>query len=268
MSDTPVEPSVELVMSEFGPVRQNAGGGRLCAADRMNPTLNSFRRIFPSAKVTLYTDQPLQVNGGVHAVHVNPPFSRTERRYGWRSHDYHQAAGLLGSSADIAIAMDSDMQIVSDGFRTIAKFAEMFGLAVPLNPRLLLRIDGGIGADSTYVAADDDTLGLGLTYNLTPIAFSTRNENARAMLERYSQLLRQSPGRGAVHLVQASYELGYQPFVLPPQWCVCSPRDLDSKHLWREAIVLHIGHHDVLPRWRREMLKQKARGFVGKVWGR
>jgi hypothetical protein len=268
MLDPMVEPTVELVMSEFGSTRQNAGGAQFDSGNRLNPTLDSFRRIFPQAKVTLYSDQHLDAGDGVEVVRVDSPFSRTEQRYGWRSHDYYQAVGLLKSSADITIAMDSDMKIVSDGFRAIARFAEIFGLAVPLNPRLLLKIDGGIGVDSTYVAPADDTLGLGLTYNLTPIAFSTRHENARAMLERYSQLLRQSPGRGAVHLVQASYELGYQPFVLPPQWCVCSPRDLDSKHLWREAVVLHVGHLDVLPRWRREMLKQKVRRLVGKVRGR
>lgn len=263
-----VEQTVELVMSEFGSARQNAGGGRLSPLNRLNPTLDCFRRIFPQAKVTLFTDQHLDSHDCAKVVRVDPPFSRAEARYGWRSHDYYQALGLLQSSADIVLAMDSDMQIVSDEFRAITKFAEIFGLAVPLNPRLLLRVDGGIGVDSTYEAATDETLGLGITYNLTPMAFATRNQAARAMLERYCQLMVQSPGRGAVHLVQASYELGFQPYVLPPQWCVCSPRDLDSPHLWREAVVLHVGHSDVLPRWRREMLKQRVRQLVKKLRGR
>lgn len=262
------EPTVELVMSEFGPVRQNAGGARLSGRDRLNPTLDSFLRIFPRARVTLRSDQHLEVGDGVRLVQVDPPFSRAEQRYGWRAHDYYQAVGLLESSADIAIAMDSDMRIVSDGFRAILKLAGMFGLAVPINPRLLLRIDGGVGVDSTYHAASDGTLGLGMTYNLTPMAFSTRHAKARALLERYCELLAQAPGRGAVHLVKASYELGYQPHVLPPQWCVCSPRDLDSKHLWREAVALHVGHRDVLPRWRREVSKERLRRLIRKVRGK
>lgn len=262
------EPTIELIMSEFGSTRRNAGGAELSAGSRLNPTFDSFRRIFPQAAVTLFTDAELQAGEGVRVVRVDPPFLRGHQRYGWRSHDYYQAFGMLQSSADVAIAMDSDMMIVSDGFRAIAELARIFGLALPLNPRLLLRIDGGIGADSTYSADADGTLGLGITYNLTPIAFATGHSGARAMLERYCQLMLEAPGRGAVHLAQASYELGYQPCLLPPQWCVCSPRDLDSPHLWREAVVLHVGHKDVLPRWRRERLKQKVRDLIRKARGR
>ena len=254
-------PSIELVMSEFGHARLNAGGGQLSHFDRLNPTLDSFRKIFPKAQVTLFTDQDLWIDG-VRVVKVSPPFNRDEHRYGWRAHDYYQGVGMLESTADIVIAMDSDMLIVSEGFRVIVELADIFGLAVPINPRLLLKIDGGIGTDSTYDAATDRTLGLGMTYNLTPVAFSTRHKSARHLLERYCEQLRQDPGRGAVHLVNASYEIGYQPCILSPQWCVCSPRELDSKHLWREAIALHVGHRDVLPRWKSEIRKMKFRKFI------
>lgn len=260
--------SLELVMSEFGLARLNAGGAKLSASDRLNPTLDSFRKIFPDALVTVFSDQDLSLGDGVRTVKVSPLFSRDEPRYGWRSHDYYQAYGMLESSADIAIAMDSDMVVVSDAFRAIAELADIFGLALPINPRLLLRIDGGIGVDSTYDPAADRTLGLGMTYNLTPVAFSTRHVRARALLERYCEKMRDAPGRGAVHLANASYELGYQPCVLPPQWCVCSPRDLDSKHMWREAIALHVGHKDVWPRWQREMRKQKMRDLLRRMRGR
>ena len=262
------EPSIELVMSEFGESRQNAGGNRLAHLDRLNPTLGSFRNIFPSAQVTLYTDQPLQRYAGADVVTVAPPFDSCEARYGWRAHDYYQAFGMLRSSADVAIAMDSDMLIVSDGFRVIYQFAQRFGLALPINPRLLLKIDGSIGVDSTYCAQTDSTQGLGMTYNLTPMAFSTRHHVARQLLERYCARLVESPGRGAVHLVQAGFDLGYQPCVLPPQWCVCSPRDLDSKHMWREAIALHVGHRDVLPRWHKEKKKEKSLELFKNILGR
>lgn len=260
-------PNIELVMSEFGPARANAGGAQLSASDRLNPTLDSFRRIFPDALVTVFSDQDLSVVDGVRTVKVSPPFSPDAPRYGWRSHDYFQAFGMLESTADIAIAMDSDMVVVSEKFRAIVELAEIFGLALPINPRLLLKIDGGIGADSTYDAGADRTMGLGMTYNLTPIAFSTRHDKARRLLERYCEAMRQNPGRGAVHLANASYELGYQPCVLPPQWCVCSPRDLDSKHMWREAIALHVGHKDVWPRWKREIRNQKVRDIFARWVG-
>lgn len=261
--------AVELVMSEFGGTRQNAGGAEFGMGDRLNPTLASFRAIFPDARVTLYTDRhDLTADKGIETVLVDPPFSRSELRYGWRAHDYYQAYGMLQSHADVAIAMDSDMLIVDDSFRVITHFAKAFGLALPINPRLLLRIDGGIGVDSSYMPTADATLGLGLTYNLTPMAFDTHNALARALLERYCARQRENPGRGAVHLVEASFELGVQPYVMPPQWCVCSPRDLDSKHLWRNAVVLHVGHKDVLPRWLRERAKHNLYGLVARLRSR
>ena len=259
---------IELVMSEFGAARLNAGGARLDHVDRLNPTLDSFRAVFPDATVTLFTDQESHFGPSVTTVKVKPPFDRDGARYGWRSHDYYQAKGLLLSKADVAIAMDSDMLIVSQDFRVITEISRVFGAALPINPRLLLKIDGGIGVDSTYDAAADATKGLGLTYNLTPMAFATAHPVARRWLERYCERMEQAPGRGAVHLVNASYELGYQPGVLPPQWCVCSPRDLDSRHLWHEAIALHVGHLDVLPRWRSEMRKLRLRHLLTKVAGR
>ncbi|MCI5139669.1 MAG: hypothetical protein D3922_14950 [Candidatus Electrothrix sp. AR1] len=172
---------------------------------------------------------------------------------------------MLDSSADVVIAMDSDMLIVSEEFSAIVELAHIFGLALPINPRLLLKIDGGIGQDTTYVPALDSTLGLGVTYNLTPMAFSTNHKMSRRLLQRYSELLIQNPGRGAVHLVNASYELGYHPCVLPPQWCVCSSRDLDSRHLWNEALVLHVGHKDVISRWKREACKANLKKIWNKV---
>ena len=261
-----IEPTIELVMSEFGASRQNAGGNRLTNHGRLNPTLDGFRKIFPAAKVTLYTDQPTMREDGVEVVLVTPPFEPSEERYGWRAHDYYQALGLLQSTAEVAIAMDSDMLIVSEGFHVIHQFAQRFGLAVPINPRLLLKIDGSIGVDSRYLAKSDTTLGLGMTYNLTPMAFSSGHFFARQLLEKYCDLLLKSPGRGAVHLVKATYELGFQPFVLPPQWCVCSPKDFDSKHLWSEAIALHIGHRDVLPRWQTEKTKYKMSNLINKIF--
>lgn len=257
--------SLELVMSEFGSSRKNAGGGKMSHYERLNPTLDSFRQIFPNASATLYTDQNFAERSDVRVVKVSSPFSLDESRYGWRSHDYYQAVGMLDSSADVAIAMDSDMLIVSEGFRAIVELAHLFGLALPINPRLLLKIDGGIGLDTTYIPALDSTLGLGVTYNLTPIAFSRNHKMSRRLLQRYSELMIQNPGRGAVHLVNASYELGYHPCVLPPQWCVCSPWDLDSRHLWSEAVVLHVGHNDVIKRWKRENRKANFKKLLNKI---
>lgn len=69
--------SLELVMSEFGGSRQNAGGGKLSHSERLNPTLDSFRQIFPATSVTLYTDQDLAEGSDVRIVKVSSPSART-----------------------------------------------------------------------------------------------------------------------------------------------------------------------------------------------
>ena len=260
-----LEPKIELVMSEFGTARANAGGAMLSSFDRLNPTLDGFLSIFPGAKVTLYTDMQLGAPTGVRTVLVDPPFLRQHERYGWRAHDYYQVYGLLNSSAQIAIAMDSDMKIVSPDFRVIELLARKFGLALPMNPRLLARVDGLVGADSTYRSTVDETLGSTFAYNLTPIAFSTEHAKARTLLERYLALLTENPGRGAVHLSKAVYELGNHPCLLPAAWCVCSPRDYESPHVWRNAIALHVGHADVEPRWQIESAKMSIRSWHNRL---
>lgn len=259
--------SVELVMSEFGAARLNAGGAALDAADRLNPTLSGFLSLFPDAQVVLYTDQETAALPGVRIVKVRPPFSSEHPRYGWRAHDYYQVHGLLESRADVAIAMDADMKIVSGDFSVIATLAQRFGLAVPMNPRLLARVDGLVGSDSTYRIEADETRGTTFAYNLTPMAFGTAHAGARAVLAGYLERLQRNPGRGAVHLSQACFEQGYSPCLLPAQWCVCTPADFDSRHVWPNAIALHIGHADVEPRWNMEKKKSAVRARLRKLKG-
>lgn len=243
---------IELVMSEFGHHRANAGGATLPLRDRLNPTLHGFRGLWPKAVVTLYTDQDWPAEAGLQVRKVDPPFDRSHPRYGWRAHDYYQIFGLLNSTADVAVAMDSDMEIVSSKFGFLTELAKRFGLTVPINPRMLLGIDGGIGVDSTYEPSEDPSGGVSIAYNLTPIAFSTDHQAARRTLEDYAARLAANPGRGAVHLSAACLATGFQPHVLPYQWCVSSPRDVDSKHIWSDALALHVGHADVIPRFRKE----------------
>ena len=245
-------PDVELIMSEFKTVRLNSGGNNLDIHQRLNPTLDSFLEIFPKATVTLYSDTELRVPKRVRLIKVIPPYESSHSRYGWRAHDYYQVFGLLSSKADVAVAMDSDMKIVSHDFEVITVLAKRFGLALPMNPRMLARVDGTLGSDTTYRADTDETLGTTFALNLTPIAFSPVHAQARALLQRYLELLRCLPGRGAVHLSQASFELGYSPCLLPANWCVCSPSDYESPHIWSNPIALHVGHVDVEPRWKIE----------------
>jgi hypothetical protein len=235
--------------------------------DRLEPALSSFKQIFPEASVTLYSDRAW-LHEGLTVHEVLPPFDASHPRFGWRAHDYYQAEGLLRSKADIAIALDSDFEIVSPDFDTLTVLAAAFGLCVPMNPRLLLRIDGSVGTDSTYDVSANSWAGTSLTYNLTPIAFSTKHSAARQLLEEYTRRMVERPGRGGVHLAEASFDLGFQPNILPPQWCVSSPADLDSKHIWAHPIALHVGHRDVWPKLRYERRRASLKAFAKRILGR
>jgi hypothetical protein len=235
-------------MSEFGAARRNCGGAQLEDGDRLDPALRSFRDQFPVARVKLYTDFDYEMEG-ITTIRVTPPFDSAHPRYGWRSHDYYQAYGLLHSSADVAVAMDSDMLIVSDRFRAILPLAEKFGFVAPANTRLQVSVEATIGEDSNYDLERDPTGGTGFSYNLTPLAFSTAHEDARRFLQVYCSLMQERPGRAGLRLWQAAYSTGFNPYLLPYQWCVCTPKDLESKHIWGNEIVLHVGHPDVYPHY-------------------
>jgi hypothetical protein len=260
------EPTIELVMSEFGSERRNAGGSAFESADRLNPTLETFREQFPHARVTLYTDFEYTA-ANVDVVIADPPFDRAHPRYGWRAHDYYQAHGLLESSAEIAIAMDSDMMIVSDRFRAIVPLAERFGFAAPANPRLQVLVDARLGIDSSYDLSADPTGGTGFAYNLTPLAFATTSDTARTFLELYCRFMRERPGRAGLRLWQAAYAAGFSPYLLPYQWCVCRPADLDSRHIWSNAIALHVGHSEVYPHYVRARRRERRQAALGHLRG-
>ena len=86
---------IELIMSEFGTRRRNCGGADLAENGRLDPTLGGFRRVFPNATVTLYTDYDCDVEGDIRIIKVRPVFDSEHERYGWRAHDYYQIFGLL-----------------------------------------------------------------------------------------------------------------------------------------------------------------------------
>ena len=252
-------------MSEFGGSRGNAGDALLSVADRFEPALGSFLAVFPDASVHIRTDDPTLKAEGATVTYVDPPFDRSHQRYGWRAHDYYQAIGLLESKADIAVALDADILIVSDRFRALVPLSKAFGLALPINPRLTLGIDGRDGSDSPYDRSGDPSEGLAIGYNLTPIAFATAHTDARILLRDYAARMLERPGRGAVHLSAASFATGFQPHPLPPQWCASSPRDLDSRHIWNDAVALHIGHADVLNYWRDAPARERRRQVFEKL---
>lgn len=252
---------INLIMSEFGRKRRNSGDANLSKHDRFNPTLKTMLRYFPEIKLTIYTDLLCEdmslskpwyslSNSNIEIIRPIVPFDSSHPRYGWRASSYFRAYGLANSEHKIAIAADADLYVLSDAVKMIIPLVERFGVCFPLNPRFLVKTDTLVGADSDKVL--DETGGYGLAVNNGFMAADPTNSKAFQFLELYMKHRKQT-GRGTIALWRATYESGhnFNPYVLPPQWCVC------KKHAGiGDEIVLHVGHKKVQDFYKPIMEKQ------------
>lgn len=220
--------NIDIVFAQFGDKRSI-----------LEPSLSSFKKYFPDARVVLYTDEMREEPSGCDIIkQFISPFDKQHQRYGHRSNDLFKGIGMLESNADFVLALDSDMLAISDKVTKILFLVKKFGLCLPLNPRYMVLVDNTIGADSD--GEFDETAGCGLITNMSPIAFSTSNFNARLVIKKYMEEITYKPVRGPIAMWRAIWATGYFPCILPPQWCVC----------WEHCgigneIVLHVGHDQV-----------------------
>ena len=110
--------NIEFIFSEFG-LRSTANQPDSFTDEyRLDPTYSSVKKFFPEAKLTLYTDIKELGNNypdvEVRLIDIDKiPFTRANHRWGWHCCDYYEAKGLLESTADVAISVDSDLMFIS-----------------------------------------------------------------------------------------------------------------------------------------------------------
>jgi hypothetical protein len=153
--------------------------------------------------------------------------------------------GLLNSDSDIAIALDSDMAIVSPEVYSLIPLVQRFGSCVPQNPRMQVRFDGQRGLDADYQLEEDGSRGNGMANNMSPICLDTKSERGRKLMEEYVNEMQIHPVRGPLAMWRASWKSGVNPYMLPLQWCVCPPHHGDANLLLNETgneIMIHVGH--------------------------
>ena len=165
--------NVEFIFSEFGYRSTANQPGTFTDEYRLDPTYSSVKKFFPEAKLTLYTDiEELGKNYPdveVRLVDIDEsPFTKSNHRWGWHCCDYYEAKGLLESTADVAISVDSDLMFVSSDVRTILPITKRFGVCVPTNERQMVKVDGihTRGNDGDYHLDEDESKGNLLTYDL------------------------------------------------------------------------------------------------------
>lgn len=211
--------TIEFIMAEF------------YSKNRVN--VDNILAYFPEASIRVYKDD-------------NTPFLFDSRhpRAGWRMNDYQKFAGILESKADIAIAIDADMEMVSSKVRTIIPLIQKFGFCVPASSRRLVSHDTMIGADSDKQL--DETLGTGHTMCTAFIAADPKDICVRKCLFEAREMMKENPLRGPLVLWRAIWKTGIYPYILPQQWCVCE----DDIGIGNE-IILHVGHEKVWKHYNR-----------------
>lgn len=238
--------NIEIIFSEFGP-RNQANQRWKTPIPRLDPTYSSVKKYFPEAKLTLYTDIP-EIGNDYEDVEVkiinveNSPFNKKNHRWGWHCCDYYQAFGLLNSTADIAISVDSDLMFTSNQVKSILPIIHKFGICVPTNERQLVKVDAihTRGNDGDYYIGEDKSQGNLLTYDLWWAGFNTKDDRARKYLEEFCRLMEINPKRAPLQMTRAAWNTGIYPYSMPQQWGVGSGY-IGCKN----EIILHVGHENV-----------------------
>tara|TARA_R100000005_G_C4982723_1_gene192004 strand:+ start:943 stop:1761 length:819 start_codon:yes stop_codon:yes gene_type:complete len=246
---------INIIMSEFGDKRVNRGGGNFGDLHRLDPTLTSFSSWFRNdeLKLTVYSDYQIDVKGFDIETEVKIVDKISSgHRSGYHSADYYKFYGMLNSPHETAIAMDSDMLVMSKAVRTLPYLAKKFGICLPMNPRLLVNIDGTKGDDGNYKVKEDKSNGWGLTYNLTPMACNPKDSRTKKLLTSVCEHLQKKQGRGATAVWRGMRDTGITPNTLSFHWCVCDSglgmhADPPAGNVVgiKNAVMLHIGHEKV-----------------------
>ncbi len=248
--------NVEFILAEFGEERINNGGASFGELTLVDPTYTTFKKYFPDAKFTLYTDKIRNnLSDDISQIVVEPPFERAHHRWGNRCNDYYKVYGLLNSEADVSIAMDSDMYAFSEEVKTLPYITKNFGMCVPANPRMQVRRDGTIGMDANYELHEDESRGNAACVNMSPLSVSKigRISSFRPLLESYLNIMLHAPVRGPLAMWRAMWCTGLSPLVLPYQWCLCGSGREDPAKILNDSgneIVLHVGHPEVARRYK------------------
>lgn len=156
----------------------------------------------------------------------------------WRQHDYADFKTICESRAEVAVAYDADMVMVSDKVKALTLLVRRFGFCVAASGRYTVAEDTRIGADSDGKL--DETAGTGFAICPAVMAVDPNNQRVRQVMEVAASIMLENPMRGPLALWRAIWQTGIYPYMLPQQWCVC------GDHLGiGDEIILHAGDRKV-----------------------
>lgn len=230
--------SIEFCFSEFGENRVNAGGTNFEEKTRLDPSLASLKKYFPKAKYTVYSDFDINIEG-VNLMKVASPIPEKKHpRYLYRTADYFKFKSLLNSKADFKCVIDTDMFVSSPEVYSLIYLTQIFGFCAPYNARNLLKKDMKMSLDTYKIS--DFSGGLGHSYNQSPMTLWKNNKPGEDFFEKCAEIMQREPSRASLVMWKAAKELGFSPYLLPSEWCVCT----ENVGVGNE-IILHLGHKEV-----------------------
>ena len=251
--------NVEIVLTFFG-----KNNYKIINLDNFEPTYSSIRKIYPSNKLHILSDINFINNKNdenIKSHRVKSFISIKNHRYGHRSSDYFRLSFMTGVKNKILIYLDLDFEILSKEFRVIEEFAKDYGMAIASNPRLTDRADRKVGSDvsNRKFKKTDKAKGLGFSYANGLFAVDTSNKVAMSAIKFCLKQFKKKPERGPTVMYNSFRLYKFNPYVLPPQWCLSGTDVLNGRHIFDDPIVFHLNNNNIKKAYKKYLFLNKIK---------
>jgi len=144
---------------------------------------------------------------------------RGHRRYGYRNSNYWRMK-LISLYDECVLYMDYDIRVVNEAFMEGFELANLFGMCLPLSPRIFLHSDISRGVDR-QIKRKDLHIPHGSVCNSGMFFADPKNVHVQNYVNHYLKIYIDNPGRGPLAAWLAAEASGWHPYILPHQWLVC-----------------------------------------------
>ncbi len=141
-------------------------------------------------------------------------------RYGYRNSNWWRFKILQEIDADFVIYMDNDIHLLNLAWIQGLQIAKLFGMCMPLSPRVFVHSDAIRGVDA-QVRRQDLSIPFAPVCNPGFFFASVKDERTQLFVKHFLATYDAKPGRGPLGVWLAAESCGYHPHVLPHQWLVC-----------------------------------------------
>ena len=152
---------------------------------------------------------------------------------------------------------------MSKEFKVIEVFAKDYGMTIASNPRLTDRVDRRVGSDvlNRKYKKTDTAKGLGFSFSNGLFAIDTSNKLAMDAINYYLKQFKKKPERGPTVFYNTFRLKKFNPYILPPQWCLSGVDILNGKHIFEDPIVFHLNNTNIKKAYKNYLLIKKIKNY-------